>query len=478
MAEDRVYAAIDLKSFYASVECVERGLNPMTTNLVVADLSRTEKTICLAVSPTLKRYGLSGRSRLFEVVEKARELQARTGMELQYIVAPPRMRLYMEYSARIYEKVYLKYVAPEDVHVYSIDEVMIDLTRYLALYGLSAHELVRRVVGDILRETGITATAGIGTNLYLAKVAMDIVAKHAEADEDGVRIAELNESRYKRFLWMHRPLTDFWRVGRGIARRLEKLGCYTMGDVARKSLQDEEALYREFGIDAELLIDHAWGIEPCTMADIKAYKSENNSISVGQVLSTPYDFQKGRLIVHEMADQLVLDLVAKGLVTDSVTVSVGYDLEQADWNGDTEKDWYGRSVPKPAHATQALTDAGGVKAYTSSGRKIIAAALQAYDSAVNPTLLVRRFYVVFNHVIPQSQARAAEARQMDLFTDPAVLEDDRRAQEKEARMQQAMLKIKDRFGKNAILKGINFEAGATARERNNQVGGHAAGKEE
>ena len=474
----RIYAAIDLKSFYASVECVERGLDPLKTNLVVADASRTNKTICLAVSPSLKEYGLPGRCRLFEVEEKARQVKNRTGEDLQYIVAPPRMRLYMQYSARIYEKVYLKYVAPEDVHVYSVDEVFIDLTQYLKLYNQPPYDLVCRIIDDILAETGITATAGVGTNLYLAKVAMDIVAKHAKPEQNGARIAMLDDIRYRWLLWDHKPITSFWRVGPGIARRLARLDCFTMGDVARKSIENEDALYRALGIDAELLIDHAWGLESCTMADIKAFKPENNSISVGQVLPGPYDHKKGRLIVHEMADQLALDLVAKGLTADSVTLTVGYDREQPEWHGEREADWYGRMVPKPAHGTLPLTDAGGARVHTSSSKKIIGAALRIYDSVAEPDLYVRRFYVVLNNVIPREQARAAEARQMDLFTDPAVLEKERADQEKEARIQQAMLQIKGKFGRNAIMKGINYEEGATALERNNQVGGHAAGEEE
>ena len=477
MAEISVFAAIDFKSFYASVECIERGLDPLTTNLVVADASRTEKTICLAVSPSLKKYGLPGRCRLFEVVEKAREIKAQTGRELQYIVAPPRMKLYMAYSTRVYEKVYLKYAAPEDIHVYSIDEVFIDLTRYLPLYHMTPYNLVRQILLDVLEESGITATAGVGTNLYLAKVAMDIVAKHVQQGAKGERIAMLDEWQYRRLLWEHTPLTDFWRVGRGISRRLEKLGCLTMGDVTRKSLNDEEALYREFGIDAELLIDHAWGCESCTMADIKAYTPDSSSISVGQVLPGPYNFDKGRLIVHEMADSLALDLFAKGMVADSVTLSVCFDRMQADFHGETADDWYGRRVPKPVHATVHLTDAGGARIHTSSNKKIVDAALRIYDEIVPPALYVRRIYVVLDNVLPRDQARQAEARQMDFFTDPAVLERERAARQREEQLQRAMVAIKGKFGKNAILKGISYEEGATARERNNQVGGHAMGEE-
>lgn len=474
MEHTPVYAAIDFKSFYASVECVERGLDPLSANLVVADASRTEKTICLAVSPSLKAYGLAGRCRLFEVVEKAREVKALTGRDLQYIVAPPRMKLYMEYSARIYEKVYLKYAAPEDIHVYSIDEVFIDLTRYLPLYRKTPHALVRQILQDIRQESGITATAGIGTNLYLAKVAMDVVAKHVQAGPDGERIAALNEASYRRLLWDHRPLTDFWRVGGGISRRLEKHGCFTMGDVARRSVKNEEELYREFGIDAELLIDHAWGWESCTMADIKAYRPESKSISVGQVLPCPYDHEKGRLIVHEMADQLALDLFAREMTADSVTLCVCFDTVQEGYRGDMERDFYGRMAPKPVSATLCLTDAGGARQHTSSSKKIIAAALRIYDAAVPPNLYVRRFYVILNNVLPREQAEKS-ARQLDFFTDPAALAREAAEREKEARVQRAMVEIKDRFGKNAILKGISYAEGATARERNGQIGGHAAG---
>ena len=477
VTENTTYASIDFKSFYASVECVERGLDPLTARLVVADQSRTDKTICLAVSPALKALGIPGRPRLFEVVEKAREYKARTGRELTYTVAPPRMRLYMEYSARIYEKVYLKYIAPEDIHIYSVDEVFMDLTRYLKLYRTTAHALVRRILKDVLAESGITATAGIGTNLYLTKVAMDIVAKHQMADADGVRIAELDEMRYRELLWDHRPLTDFWWVGPGISRRLARHGCYTMGDVARRSLQNEEELYREFGIDAELLIDHAWGYEPCTMADIKAYQPSAHSMSVGQVLPCPYDFDKGRLIVQEMADQLSLDLVAKGLVTDSVTLCVGYDREGADQGGPQVLDWYGRPTPPPTHGSLPITDAGGARLFTASSKKLIAAILDIYDAIVAPTLTIRRFYVIFDHVLPKDQAVAREQRQMDLFTDPAVLERERSELDRECRIQQAMLDIRRRFGKNALLRGISYEEGATARVRNTQVGGHRAGEE-
>ncbi|MBQ7455052.1 MAG: DNA methylase, partial [Clostridia bacterium] len=415
-----VFAAIDLKSFYASVECVERGLDPLTARLVVADPTRTSKTICLAVTPALKSYGLSGRSRLFEVEEKAREVKASTGEELTYIVAPPRMRLYMSYSARIYEKVYMKYASPNDIHVYSVDEVFIDLTRYLTLYGMEPCDLVRRIVRDILRETGITATAGVGTNLYLAKVAMDIVAKHAAADEYGARLAMLDEAAYRALLWVHRPLTDFWRVGRGIARRLAKHGCFTMGDVARKSLVNEEELYREFGVDAELLIDHAWGVEPCTMADIKAYRPQESGISSGQVLSTAYTCAQGRVVVQEMADQLALDLAERKMAAAGLSLAVCFDRAQEGFEGETELDPYGRAVPKTVHGAFAFTDAGGARRSTCSGKKIVAAALTLYDRLVPKNLYVRRFYVSLDHMQPKQNAAAD--RQMDLFCDGSVLE--------------------------------------------------------
>ena len=452
MAE-RQYIAIDLKSFYASVECVERGLDPLTARLVVADESRTDKTICLAVSPALKAYGIPGRARLFEV--KQQLARREDGQPVDFLVAPPRMARYMEVSATIY-RTYLKYVSAEDIHVYSIDEVFIDATAYLKTYRLSAHELALRMVRDVLATTGITATAGIGTNLYLAKVAMDIEAKHSPADADGVRIAELDEASYRRKYWSHRPLRDFWRVGHGIAARLEAIGLYTMGDIARYSLRNEEALYKLFGVNAELLIDHAWGWEPCTIADIKAYKPENNSISSGQVLQEPYDFQKGRLVVREMTDQLVLDLVGKRLVTDQMVLSIGYEAEQA-YDGPVETDWYGRTVPKPAHGSAGL---GG---HTSSTRRITDAVMNLYDHIVDPRLSVRRIYVVAAHVLDE----AAAGTQLDLFEAPE-------ASAKERQQQEAILAIRRRFGKNAILKGMDFEDGATTRQRNNQIGGHKA----
>ena len=477
MDKARTYIAIDLKSFYASVECAERGVDALTTNLVVADESRTDKTICLAVSPSLKSYGIPGRGRLFEVKQRVREInaararkarptgksvdnaavQADPHLAVDFLVAVPRMALYMEVSAKIYE-IYLKYVSSEDIHVYSIDEVFIDATDYLPLYGMTAHELARKMIRDVLDATSITATAGIAPNLYLAKVAMDIEAKHSPADKDGVRIAELDEMTYRRKYWTHRPLTDFWRVGRGIAARLEKNGMYTMGDVARCSLRTEEVLYRLFGVNAELLIDHAWGWEPCTMAAIKAYRPSANSLSSGQVLSSPYQFDKGRIIVREMTDSLVLDLVEKRLVTDQMVLHIGYDTESlsADYQGDVEADWYGRNVPKPAHGSVNLGR------QTSSTTLIADAVMDLYDRIVDRRLFIRRVYVVANHVIDESKV---EGIQLDLFEEPVDTDRERNRQE-------AILAIRRKFGKNAILTGIDFEEGATARDRNNQIGGH------
>ena len=508
MEERRTYIAIDLKSFYASVECIDRGLDPLTTNLVVADQSRTDKTICLAVSPSLKSYGIPGRARLFEVVQKVREVNAwrqrnapertfsgtswddtrlKTHPELSidYLVAKPRMALYMEYSTRIYQ-LYLRHVAPEDIHVYSIDEVFIDATNYLSTYKLTPREFAMRIVLDVVNTTGITATAGIGTNLYLCKVAMDIVAKHIPADENGVRIAELDEMSYRRTLWDHRPLTDFWRIGRGYAKKLAAHGLYTMGDIALCSVGDsnffhnEDLLYKLFGVNAELLIDHAWGWEPCTIQDIRAYTPDSNSISSGQVLQSPDSAEKARIVVQEMTDLLVLDLVDKGLVTDQIVLTVGYDIENlsdpkraAAYKGPVTTDPYGRKIPKYAHGTETLT------AYTSSTREIIHAMLKLYDRIVDPSLLIRRMYVAACRVIREDAVKPPpETEQLDLFTDYAARDRQRSAaiaaREREKRQQQALLAIKKKYGKNAILKGINFEDGATARERNAQIGGHKA----
>lgn len=457
MPWQNTYIAIDLKSFYASVECMERGLNPLTTNLVVADRSRTEKTICLAVSPSLKAYGIGGRCRLFEVEQRLKEIKAATGEEVSYITAPPRMQHYINCSAEIYS-IYLKYIAPEDIHVYSIDEVFMDVTNYLSLYRMSAHDLARMIIQDVLSHTGITATAGIGSNLYLAKVAMDIVAKRVKADADGVRIAQLDEMEYRRLLWDHRPLTDFWRVGKGIAARLERNHINTMGDLAQTSLYNEDWLYRQFGIDAELLIDHAWGWEPCRISDIKSYRPQSSSIGAGQVLHCPYPFEKARLIVREMTDDLILDLADQGLMTGGIVLDVGYDRDNVDrgsYKGAIHVDRYGRSVPKPAHGTANLG------APTSSTKKIMDAALELFDRIADKNLLVRRITITAIGLTDSA------CEQFDLFTDPVQLE-------KERKMQQAMLSIKKRFGKNAILKGTSLEEGATARDRNHQIGGHNA----
>lgn len=497
----QAYIAIDLKSFYASVECIERGLDPLDTHLVVADKSRTEKTICLAVTPALKSYGVPGRPRLFEVIQKVKEvnaarrykarrqegcshfqsvLQQHPDTALDFIIAPPRMAHYMEYSTRIYN-VYTKYVSSEHIVVYSIDEVFIDATPYLSVYGCTAHELARRIIVDVLKSTGITATAGIGSNLYLAKVAMDIVAKHVAADADGVRIAELDEMGYRRTLWGHRPLTDFWRVGKGYAKKLEQHGLYTMGDVARQSVRNEELLYRLFGKNAELLIDHAWGWEPCTIEAIKAYKPGSKSIGSGQVLHEPYTAEKAKLVLREMADLLVLDLVQKALVTNQIVITVGYDIEnltdpqrRRQYKGPVTMDSYGRAVPKHSHGSQNLEH------YTSSTKQILKAVTELANRVVNEHLLVRRLNITANQVIPESMVHEQEHAytQLNLFTD--YEEDARKKQEeeqrlqKERRMQHAVLNIRGKFGKNAILKGMNLEEGATTRDRNKQIGGHQA----
>ncbi|MBP5395670.1 MAG: DNA methylase [Bacteroidales bacterium] len=496
----RTYIAIDLKSFYASVECVARGLDPLTTNLVVADPSRTEKTICLAVSPSLKQYGIGGRARLFEVVRRMREvnvrrlaaapgrrltgksvsdleLQAHPDWEADFLTATPRMSHYMECSAKIYE-IYLKYIAPEDIHVYSVDEVFMDVTDYLGLYRKNAHELAMTMIRDVLKQTGITATAGIGSNMYLCKVAMDIMAKKQPADADGVRIAELDEMGYRRLLWSHRPLTDFWRVGRGTARRLAEYGIDTMGKIARCSLRNEELLYRLFGVNAELLIDHAWGWEPCTMDFVKSYRPENNSFSNGQVLASPYDTKKARVVIQEMAEGMALHLVEKGLVTDQLAINVGYDAENLSdhnnkYDGETVRDHYGRMVPKPAHGSARLEPP------TSSTRLITEAAATVFDRIVLPGLLIRYLNISAGHVTDERAAGSRnEGKQLELFTDYEALErqqkKEKAALEKERRIQEVQLAIKKRFGNNAILKGLNFEDGATAKERNRQIGGHKA----
>ena len=499
----RTYIAIDLKSFYASVECMERGLDPLTTNLVVADASRTEKTICLAVSPSLKAYGISGRARLFEVVERvkevnaerrrkagclseksfnANELAADPSREVDYLIAPPRMAKYIQISTQVYN-VYLKYLAPEDIHVYSIDEVMMDVTNYLQTYRMTAREMAKVMISDVLHTTGITATAGIGSNLYLCKVAMDIMAKHVQPDKDGVRIAELDEKSYREQLWAHRPLTDFWRVGRGYAKKLEAIGIYTMGDVARCSIgkpneyYNEELLYRMFGINAELLIDHAWGWEPCRMQDIKAYRPETNSICSGQVLQCPYSFEKARLVVREMAEAVALDLLEKKLVTDQLTLTVGYDIENTaggSYRGEIVTDRYGRKIPKHTHGTANLPRK------TSSARSITDAVLGVYDAKVNSKLSIRRLTITANRLVGEDTAQQEPEApvQFNLFDNIEVqeqrLQEESAQLERERKIQEAILGIKKKFGKNAILNGGSYLEGATAKERNKQIGGHKA----
>ncbi len=501
--KERIYIAIDLKSFYASVECRERGLDPLNTNLVVADESRTDKTICLAVTPTLKSYGIPGRARLFEVHQRVREvnierqahlhgrpfsgksvlgteLTADPSLALDFLIAPPRMAHYMEYSTRIYS-IYMKYVAPEDVVVYSIDEVFIDVTDYLHTYDLTPHDLAMKMVLDVLHTTGITATAGIGTNLYLCKVAMDVKAKHIPADENGVRIAYLDEMTYRRELWDHKPITDFWRVGRGYAKRLAANGMFTMGDVAQCSVYHEDLLYRLFGKNAQLLIDHAWGWEPCTIEAIKAYRPENNSLSAGQVLQCPYEADKARLVLREMADGLSLDLVDKRLVTDQIVVTIGYDIEnltdpvrRKTYKGEIVTDHYGRQVPKHAHGTENLGR------FSSSTHQIMDAAATLFDRIVNPALLIRRMNITANHVMDESAAPAKEPKyeQLDLFTDYAAKEESDKEEAarnaKERKMQEAAIALKKKYGKNAILRGMNLQEGATAMSRNAQIGGHKA----
>ena len=499
----RTYIAIDLKSFYASVECRERGLDPLDTNLVVADESRTDKTICLAVTPSLKTYGISGRARLFEVVQQVREanrgrlhdapghrfsgkscflseLTANPTLEIDYLIAPPRMAYYMEYSSSIYS-IYLKYIAPEDIIVYSIDEVFMDVKDYLFTYKLTAHDLAMKIILDVLDTTGITATAGIGTNLFLAKVAMDIVAKHIPADKNGVRIAELDEMSFRRKLWTHQPLTDFWRVGRGYSKKLEEHGMFTMGDVARMSVHNEDLLYQLFGKNAELLIDHAWGWEPCTVEAVKAYRPSDNSLGSGQVLHCPYTSENARLVLREMAELLSLDLVRKKLVTNQIVLTIGFDVENLTdparrqlYTGPVVKDHYGRMIPKHAHGTERL------ETYTSSTKKIINVATTLFDKIVDANLLIRRINIVAGHVLPEDEApnRSDDCEQLDMFTDYAAVQAQRQKEEdelnRERKVQEALLTIKKRFGKNAILKGMNLQEGATAKDRNEQIGGHKA----
>lgn len=508
MPDKRIYIAIDLKSFYASVECRCRNLDPLTTNLVVADVSRTEKTICLAVSPSLKQYGIPGRARLFEVVQKVKEVNAQrifdadnrifTGssynceelktnhnLSLDYIAARPQMALYMKYSTDIYN-IYMKYVAPEDVHVYSIDEVFMDVTNYLNTYKLTPRELAIKMINDVYEHTGITATAGIGTNLYLCKIAMDIEAKHVEADANGVRIAELDEMQYRKKMWNHRPLTDFWRVGHGYAKRLYKVGLMTMGDIARCSLgsdkdfYNEDLLYKMFGVNAELLIDHAWGYEPCTIEDVKAYKPQNHGMGSGQVLHCAYTADMAKTVVKEMTETLVLDLVSKGLVTNQLVLTVGYDIDNLtnpdinrNYKGEVSIDRYGRRVPKHAHGTANL------EKKTASTKLIIDAVLALYDRIVDKNLLIRRLNIAANNVVDKKTIESEpQYEQVDLFSyfdkNEQDKEKDKKRLERENKMQEAMLDIKTRFGKNAVLKGTDLCEGATTIQRNNQIGGHRA----
>lgn len=498
---EKIYAAIDLKSFYASVECVERGLDPLNTNLVVADASRCTTTICLAVSPSLKSFGVPGRPRLFEVIQKVKEqnlirqkrnygrvlqgsshqfdqLQKNPYLAIDYITATPRMAHYLKYSAKIYE-IYLRYIAPEDIHVYSIDEVFMDISGYLKNSGMNAHDFIRNIIADVLKETGITATAGIGTNLYLCKVAMDIVAKHQEPDQDGVRIAQLDEMSYRKLLWDHQPITDFWRVGGGYARRLAQHDMYTMGDVARCSIDNQALLYKLFGVNAELLMDHAWGKETCTMADIKAYQPSNHSTSIGQVLHCAYDYDKAKLIVKEMSDQLSLNLVSQQLVCNGVSLSIGYDIDNLKddqgffYKGEIVIDHYGRKIPKHAHGSR------GLGCYSSASTLIRAAMCDIFDSVVDPVLTIRRINVTACNVIPQSQAKNIETtEQLNLFVDYEKVDQQKAALEKqmqkEQSVQETLLQIKQKYGKNAVLKGMNLEEGATTKQRNEQIGGHKA----
>lgn len=493
--ENKIYVAIDLKSFYASVECKERGLDPITTNLVVADSSRTEKTICLAVSPALKSYGIPGRARLFEVVQKVKEinvyrkrkatnrtftgssysdieLKKNKNLELSYIIAPPRMAYYMKYSSKIYN-IYLKYFSSDDIYVYSIDEVFIDVTHYLKTYNMRAKELVTKVIQDVYQTTGITATAGIGTNLYLCKIAMDIVAKHVKPDENGVRIAGLDEMAYRKLLWGHRPLTDFWRVGKGYTKKLEEHGMYTMGDVARMSVKNEDLLYKLFGVNAELLIDHAWGWESVTIESIKAYRPATNSICSGQVLHCPYNYENTKIIVKEMTELLALDLVERGLVTNQIVLEVGYDVDNLKnqaisslYNGEITTDKYGRKVPKHAHGTINIDH------QTASSKVLTEHIMELYKQIVNKQLLVRRINITVNNVVNENMVKTSDYEQINLFVDYAEVNEERKKEEAEKEIQKAMIGIKSKYGKNAILKGMNLQKEGTTIERNRQIGGH------
>ncbi|MDD6879440.1 MAG: DNA methylase [bacterium] len=497
---ERIYVCIDLKSFYASVECIERGLDPLNTNLIVADSTRTEKTICLAITPTLKQYGLSGRSRLFEVIKKVKnvnlqrkkennyrkftsksyldsELKKNKSLELDYIVAPPQMKKYMKYSTDIYT-VYLKYLAPEDIYAYSIDEVFCDITNYIKYYKMTPKELVTKMIRDVYETTGITATAGIGTNMFLAKVCMDIVAKHCEANEIGVRIAEIDQQNYRKFLWNHRPITDFWRVGLGIAKKLEQNKIYTMGDIARCSIENENLLYKLFGVNAELLIDHAWGYEPTTIEEVKKYKPKKNSISSGQVLKSPYNYEKTKLIVREMIELLSLDMVARHIVTNQLVLTIGYDIENLTnpsirrrYSGEIITDNYGRQIPKSSHGTINL------EYRTSSTQILTKKCIELFDNIINKNLLVRRINIAVLNIVDEKFAKNDKVyKQLDLFSDCideiSQKKMEKEFQENELRLQRTLISIKNKYGKNAILKAMNLEEGATTIDRNKQVGGH------
>ena len=497
--KERIYISIDLKSFFASVECVERKLDPLNANLVVADISRTEKTICLAVSPALKSYGVPGRPRLFEVVSLVdklneeriknannyafngdsylkNELDQNPNLKLSYIVARPRMALYIKYSTKIYN-IYLKYVSSDDIHVYSIDEVFIDVTSYLKIYKMSGHDLAMMIVKDILKETGITATVGISTNMYLAKVAMDIVAKKAPADKDGVRIAYLDEKKYRELLWDHLPLTDFWRIGKGYSKRLDEHGLHTMGDIARCSIENESLLYEILGINAELLIDHAWGYEPCTISEIKKYRPESNSLSNGQVLKEPYSFDDARIVIQEMADSMALSLVEKKSVTNQIVINVDYDASNingfSSYKGNLVYDRYNRKVPKWAHGTFNLDE------YTSSSKLITDGVLNVFDRCVDKKLFIRKLNLCVNNVVSKSKLKKHVKRmQLNLFDNYEILDKQKEQVEqklvREGKTQEAFIKIKNKYGKNAVLKGVSYKDKATAKERNEQIGGHRA----
>ena len=487
------YICIDLKSFYASVECVLRGLDPLTTNLVVADVSRTEKTICLAVSPSLKAYHIPSRARLFEVIQSVKEINRERkikngnkpfraksylakeledySVELDYIAATPQMAKYIEFSSKIYQ-IYLKYIDASDIHVYSIDEVFMDVTHYLKMYKMTAEELVRTIIKEIYSKTGITATGGIGTNLYLAKIAMDIEAKKKEADEYGVRIAYLDENLYKKSLWSHMPITDFWRIGNGIARRLAKYGIYTMGDVARCAIENEELLFKEFGVNAEILIDHSFGIETVTIPDIKSYRPESTSVTVGQVIHCAYEKEKALLVVKEMTYELYEQLLEKHMLTNQIALAIGYDIEQKNpYYGEYALDMYGRKVPKSIHSSINLDG------YTNSFELLKRASTLLFDKLCDSNLLVRRLFIVATHTIDESDYVKKEKR-LTLFDDPDEVKNnetkEKKREEKERSVEKTILNLKKKFGKNAVIKGLDLDKDGTTINRNKEIGGHKA----